>query len=59
MKKSPESQGSAHTSAATRVFAMLKIVTVANDADFLVVRRLFGEYQRNVEAMLDGTEICP
>lgn len=38
---------------------MLKIVTVANDADFLVVRRLFGEYQRNVEAMLDGTEICP
>lgn len=39
--------------------AMATILTVSTGAQRLVVRRLFGEYQRGVVAMLNGTDVCP
>ena len=38
---------------------MADIVLVSSAAERLVVRRLFAEYQRGVELLLDGTDICP
>jgi hypothetical protein len=38
---------------------MATIATVSSDDQRLVVRRLFGEYQRSVERMLTGTDVCP
>ena len=38
---------------------MDSITTVTGDADRNVVRRLFGEYRRGVERLLDGTDVCP
>jgi len=38
---------------------MASITTVTSDAERNVVRRLFGEYRRGVERLLDGTDICP
>lgn len=45
---SPEPQAAAHS-----------ITTVTTDDARNVVRRLFGEYQRDVERHLTGTDICP
>lgn len=38
---------------------MATIATVTTAAQRLVVRRLFGEYQRSVERLLNGTDVCP
>ena len=38
---------------------MASIMTVTTDAERSVVRRLFGEYRRGVERLLDGTDVCP
>jgi len=35
------------------------IQPVTTRAQELVVRRLLGEYQREVGTQIDGTEICP
>ena len=38
---------------------MPSITAVTNDVERNVVRRLFGEYRRGVERLLDGTDVCP
>jgi hypothetical protein len=38
---------------------MLQIERVTSERDRRVVRRLFGEYQRGVTELLNGTDICP
>ena len=38
---------------------MATITTVTTETQRLVVRRLFGEYQRSVERLLTGTDVCP
>lgn len=41
------------------VRSMLQIERVTSERDRRVVRRLFGEYQRGVTELLNGTDICP
>jgi len=41
------------------VVCVTRIATVADDSEHLVIRRLFAEYRRGVERLLDGTDICP
>jgi hypothetical protein len=41
------------------VVSVTRIATVEDDAERLVIRRLFAEYRRGVERLLDGTDICP
>ncbi len=38
---------------------MSSITSVTSDAERHVVRRLFGEYRRGVEHLLEGTDVCP
>lgn len=38
---------------------MIRIDLVQDSTQRLVVRRLFGEYQRQVEQMISGTDACP
>jgi hypothetical protein len=38
---------------------MSAITTVTSDAERNVVRRLFGEYRRGVEHLLEDTDVCP
>jgi len=38
---------------------MIRISPADDHNQRLVARRLFGEYQRNVERMIEGTEACP
>jgi hypothetical protein len=37
---------------------MESIGFASSDADYAVLRRLFGAYQRSVEEFASGTEIC-
>jgi hypothetical protein len=41
------------------VVCVTRIATVADDSERFVIRRLFAEYRRGVERLLDGTDICP
>lgn len=41
------------------VRSVLQIERVTSERDRRVVRRLFGEYQRGVTELLNGTDICP
>jgi hypothetical protein len=38
---------------------MHQIGVVASEPERLVIRRLFAEYRRGVERLLDGSDICP
>jgi hypothetical protein len=38
---------------------MATITTVTIEAERLVERRIFGEYQGGVEWLLTGTDVCP
>lgn len=38
---------------------MHTIDLVDNENQRLVIRRLFGEYQRGVERLLSGSGVCP